>query len=75
MQRLICAAAFRYKLLPVNADFTGVRQIDRTTRGKSPKGPMTMSSRHDICAIERTAGNAGAAASLILGTLLLLIRP
>jgi hypothetical protein len=27
------------------------------------------------CAIERTAGNAGTAASLILGTLLLLIRP
>jgi hypothetical protein len=36
---------------------------------------MTMSSRHEICAIERTAGNAGAAAPLILGTLLLLIRP
>jgi hypothetical protein len=34
-----------------------------------------MSSRHDISAIERTADNAGAAASLILGTLLLLIRP
>jgi hypothetical protein len=34
-----------------------------------------MSTRHDICAIERTAGNAGSAASLILGTLLLLIRP
>ena len=34
-----------------------------------------MSTRHDIRAIERTAGNAGTAASLILGTLLLLIRP
>jgi|GEM_PF-837533 hypothetical protein len=34
-----------------------------------------MSTRYDISATERTAGNAGAAASLILGTLLLLIRP
>jgi hypothetical protein len=34
-----------------------------------------MSTRHDICAIERTAGNAGSAATLILGTLLLLISP
>jgi hypothetical protein len=34
-----------------------------------------MSTRHEICAIERTAGDADAAASLILGTLLLLIRP
>jgi hypothetical protein len=34
-----------------------------------------MSTRHDICAIERTAGNAGPAATLILGTLLLLISP
>jgi hypothetical protein len=34
-----------------------------------------MSTRHDIRAIKRTAGNAGTAASLILGTLLLLIRP
>ena len=34
-----------------------------------------MSTRHDIRAIERTADNAGTAASLILGTLLLLIRP
>jgi hypothetical protein len=34
-----------------------------------------MSTRHTSCAIERTAGNAGAAATLILGTLLLLISP
>ena len=34
-----------------------------------------MSMRQDICAIERTAKNAGSAATLILGTLLLLIRP
>jgi hypothetical protein len=34
-----------------------------------------MSTRHDICAIERTAGNAGSADTLILGTLLLLICP
>ena len=34
-----------------------------------------MSTRYDISATGRTAGNAGAAASLILGTLLLLIRP
>jgi hypothetical protein len=34
-----------------------------------------MSTRQTICAIERTAGNAGSAAILILGTLLLLIRP
>jgi hypothetical protein len=35
----------------------------------------TMTSRQHISAIERTAADAGAAASLILGTLLLLIRP
>jgi len=34
-----------------------------------------MSTRHDSCAIERTAPRAGAAASLILGSLLLLICP
>lgn len=34
-----------------------------------------MSTRHELCAIERTAGNADAAATLILGSLLLLIRP
>jgi hypothetical protein len=34
-----------------------------------------MSARNAIGAIERTAGTAGSAASLILGTLLLLIRP
>ena len=34
-----------------------------------------MSTRYDISATERTAGYAGSAASLILGTLLLLIRP
>ena len=34
-----------------------------------------MSARHHICAIERVAGKAEPAATLILGTLLLLIRP
>jgi hypothetical protein len=34
-----------------------------------------MSTRQTICATERTAGHAASAASLILGTLLLLIRP
>jgi hypothetical protein len=34
-----------------------------------------MSTLQINCALERTAGNAGAVASLILGTLLLLIRP
>jgi hypothetical protein len=38
-----------------------------------------MTTRHDICAIDRTAANshglAGSAATLILGSLLLLIRP
>jgi hypothetical protein len=34
-----------------------------------------MSARHDISAIGRTAGTAGSAATLILGSLLLLIRP
>jgi hypothetical protein len=29
LPRLICAPAFRYKRPPVNAGFTGVRQIDR----------------------------------------------
>jgi len=34
-----------------------------------------MSTRQTICAIERAAGRAEPAATLILGTLLLLIRP
>jgi hypothetical protein len=34
-----------------------------------------MSTRHDICAIERAAAAADPAVTLILGTLLLLIRP
>jgi hypothetical protein len=34
-----------------------------------------MSTRHKTSAIERSAENAGSAATLILGTLLLLIRP
>jgi hypothetical protein len=34
-----------------------------------------MSTRHDICAIERAAAKAAPAASLILGSLLLLTRP
>jgi hypothetical protein len=46
-----------------------------TLTGDTREEPETMSARHEICAIERTAGYAGAAGSLILGTLLLLIRP
>jgi hypothetical protein len=34
-----------------------------------------MSARHTICAIEPAAAKADPAAALILGTLLLLIRP
>jgi hypothetical protein len=34
-----------------------------------------MTTRHQICAIERAATTAGSAATLILGSLLLLIRP
>jgi hypothetical protein len=34
-----------------------------------------MSTRQSFCATKRTAAHAGSAASLILGTLLLLIRP
>ena len=34
-----------------------------------------MSTRHTICAIGRAASKAEPAATLILGTLLLLIRP
>ncbi len=34
-----------------------------------------MTTRPNICAIERTAEYAGSAATLILGSLLLLIRP
>jgi hypothetical protein len=34
-----------------------------------------MSTRQTTCAIERTAKQAGSAATLILGSLLLLIRP
>jgi len=56
----------------VNAGFTGLRQINRRDEGKSQEAMSTLQTN---CAIERTAGNAGAAASLILGTLLLLIRP
>jgi hypothetical protein len=34
-----------------------------------------MTTRHETSAIERTAAPAGSAATLILGSLLLLIRP
>jgi hypothetical protein len=34
-----------------------------------------MSTRQTICATDRTADTAGSAAALILGALLLLIRP
>jgi hypothetical protein len=57
-------------LAAVNADFTLFRDLSRRSRGF--KG---MSARQNICAIERAAGTAEPAATLILGTLLLLIRP
>jgi hypothetical protein len=34
-----------------------------------------MTTRHDLRAFERTAATVGSAATLILGSLLLLIRP
>jgi hypothetical protein len=34
-----------------------------------------MTKRQQFCALERTASTAGSAATLILGSLLLLIRP
>jgi hypothetical protein len=68
--RLICPAAFRYKrAAAVNADFTRIRQVNRRHEGTA------MSTRQTTCAIERTAQQAGSAATLILGSLLLLIRP
>ena len=57
----------------VNADFTRVSDLEPTMRT-----PRHMSTRQTICAIERTAqagSDASRLASLILGTLLLLIRP
>jgi len=40
------------------------------------KGDLdAMTTRYQVCAIERTAAMAGAAATLILGSLLLLTRP
>jgi hypothetical protein len=56
----------------VNARFTGARHHDRRSNEGFAKA---MSTRHDFCAIERTAPTAGAAASLVLGELLLLISP
>jgi hypothetical protein len=59
-----------WHLHAVNADFTEFRHLT------AERGYLrAMSMRQDICAIERTAKNAGSAATLILGTLLLLIRP
>jgi len=53
----------------VNVGFTGIRQVNRRREG------IAMSTRQIICANEWTAEHAGSAASLILATLLLLIRP
>jgi len=53
----------------VNVGFTGIRQVNRRREG------IAMSTQQIICANERTAEHAGSAASLILATLLLLIRP
>jgi hypothetical protein len=56
----------------VNGGFTVLRHPDRRSNEGLTKA---MSTRRGICAIERTAPKAGAAASLILGELLLLISP
>ena len=62
---------------PLQAASRLTRALPESVRltGDTREEPGTMSTRHEICAIERTADNAGTAASLILGTLLLLIRP
>jgi hypothetical protein len=39
------------------------------------EGSEAMTTRRQICAIGRAAGKADPAATLVLGTLLLLIRP
>jgi hypothetical protein len=57
--------------MAVNADFTLFRESDRDEEGDL----RAMSTRHELCAIERAAAKAEPAATLILGTLLLLIRP
>jgi hypothetical protein len=62
---------FPLKARAVNADFTRIRQLNRRDEGYS----KAMSTRTQIFAIERAAGHAGSAATLILGSLLLLIRP
>src|SRR5689334_19836552 len=62
---------------PLQAASRLTRALPESVRltGDTRDEPGTMSTRHEIRAIEQTASNAGAAASLILGTLLLLIRP
>src|SRR4029078_2627520 len=62
---------------PLQAASRSTRALPESVRltGDTREEPGTMSTRHDIRAVERTAGNACAAASLILGRLLLLIRP
>jgi hypothetical protein len=55
----------------INADFTLFRDLDANDEGDLE----AMTTRHDVCAIDRTAATAGSAATLILGSLLLLIRP
>ncbi|MGB7782123.1 MAG: hypothetical protein WCF86_11510, partial [Pseudolabrys sp.] len=51
------------------------RALPRPVKLTDETREHSMSTRRNIRAIERTAGYAGSAASLILGTLLLLIRP
>jgi hypothetical protein len=56
--------------MAVNAGFILFRDSNRRRRGYL----RAMATRHELCAIERAA-QAEPAATLILGTLLLLIRP
>jgi hypothetical protein len=55
---------------PINEDFTLLRDL-----AGDDEGSEAMTTRRQICAIGRAAGKADPAATLILGTLLLLIRP
>ena len=57
--------------MAVNADFTLFREADRRNEGDL----RAMTTRSQISAFARAASQAEPAATLILGSLLLLIRP
>ena len=57
--------------MAVNADFTLFRKADRRNEGDL----RAMTTRRQISALARAASQAEPAATLILGSLLLLIRP